>query len=455
MDSVQNLSLLGIEKIQGEKLQHMLKLCQLGHKFYQRLWKKKGFNVENISNVHELESLPLTQKQDLMCTPNDFRLNLPLDYPLHERALWEVLYTTGSTADPVPIFNTTYDYHAYLYQSKAVAEISGIYESDIIANLFPLTPAPMGAFVRSAGNAYAIGSKIFAALPGGAFSPFDLQNSLDQVVSRIEKHRASILWGVPSYIRRLLLRALELSVNLSSIRMCAITGEATSVALREDIRRCLRDMGVKNPLIFNRYGSTELGAFAQCREEGDWHNPTPDLQYHEIVDPVTGQRLSDGERGALAVTHLDRRGTVLIRFLVGDIVSIDRSPCPHCGRTSERIVGPVVRTKDLVKVKGMLINPDVLLSALQSLAFIAEFQIVIQNENKQDTLSMDEMLIRVELKSECNIDSSNKIKEQVNRAVNITPRIEFVNRGEIYRVGEQIKAVRFIDNRVTSDRSVR
>jgi len=157
----------------------------------------------------------------------------------------------------------------------------------------------------------------------------------------------------------------------------------------------------------------------------------------------------------LAVTHLDRRGTVLIRFLVGDIVSLDRTPCPHCGRTSERIVGPVVRTKDLIKVKGMLINPDVLLEAIQSLKFIAEFQIVIQKENQKDALSMDEMLIRVELNSERDIDFSKRIKDQVNKAIHVTPRIEFVDRGEIYRVGEQTKAVRFIDKRVTSGGEVR
>ena len=66
--------------------------------------------------------------------------------------------------------------------------------------------------------------------------------------------------------------------------------------------------------------------------------------------------LPDGERGALAVTHLNRRGTVLVRFLVGDIVAVERGACPHCGRFGDRIVGPVVRTRDLVKVKGMLIN---------------------------------------------------------------------------------------------------
>ncbi|MGB0577496.1 MAG: phenylacetate--CoA ligase family protein [Alphaproteobacteria bacterium] len=454
MDSTQHLPLADIEQIQNEKLRHMLSLCARGSKFYQNQWGDAGIDIASIQTIADLESLPLTHKQELMVAPEDFRLNLP-DLPLHERALWEVLYTTGSTADPVPLYNTTYDYHAYLHQSQVVADISGISESDVIANLFPLTPAPMGAFVRSAGNAYAAGATIFAALPGGAFGPFDMHRSLDQAVARVEKHRATILWGVPSYIRRLLIRALELEADLSSVRMCAITGEATSPALREDIRRCLREMGAAEPVIFNRYGSTELGAFAQCQEEGDWHNPAPELQYHEIVDPETGRRLPDGERGTLAVTHLDKRGTALVRFVVGDIVSIDRSPCPHCGRTSERVVGPVVRTKDLIKVKGMLINPDVLLDTLQSMAAIAEFQIVIQHQDQTDPLSMDEMLIRVALQAGADSGIGAEIAAQANRAVNVTPRVEFVEIEEIYTAGAQTKAVRFIDRRTPADSTVR
>ena len=454
MDSTQHLPLAEIEQIQNEKLRNMLSLCARGHKFYQKQWDDAGTDIATIQTIDDLERLPLTHKQDLMVAPEDFRLNLP-DLPLHERALWEVLYTTGSTSDPVPLYNTTYDYHAYLHQSQIVADISGISESDIIANLFPLTPAPMGAFVRSAGNAYAAGAMIFATLPGGAFGPFDVNRSLDQAVKRVEKHRATILWGVPSYIRHLLIRALELESDLSSVRMCAITGEATSSALREDIRRCLREMGAAQPVIFNRYGSTELGAFAQCQEEGDWHNPSPELQYHEIVDPETGRRLPDGERGTLAVTHLDKRGTALVRFVVGDVVSIDHSPCPHCGRTSERVVGPVVRTKDLIKVKGMLINPDVLLDTLQSMTAIAEFQIVIQHKDQTDPLSMDEMLIRVAIQTGADVAIGVEIVAQANRAVNVTPRVEFVEIEEIYTAGTQTKAVRFVDRRTSTDSTVR
>ena len=244
----------------------------------------------------------------------------------------------------------------------------------------------------------------------------------------------------------MLLRAIEMRANFKSVRMCAITGEASSPALREDLRRCLRELQSAGATVFDRYGSTELGAFAQCREDGDWHNPTPELQYHEVVDPETGRRLPDGERGALAVTHLDRRGTVLIRFIVGDVVAIDRSPCPHCGRTSERVVGPVVRTKDLVKVKGMLINPAVLLDTLQSIAGIDEFQVVVRRENSADLLSMDELVVRVASSTD-QVGLADTIVAKTREAVRVRPRIEFVNAKDIYDAGRQTKATRFVDQR--------
>ena len=287
-----------IELRQSEKLRAMLDLCTRGHPYYRQQWAEAQIDVRDIRGVTDLERLPLTKKSELMAVPSA-SASPCLICRFRERSLWEVIYTTGSTADPTPIYNTTHDYNAYLFQSRRVAEISDIRETDIIANLFPLTPAPMGAFVRSASNAYAAGAAIFAALPGASYGAFDVRRSLDESMRMIEAHRATVLWGVPSFVRRVLLRAIELRADFSSVRMCAITGEASSTAMREDLRRCLRELGAAGTTVFDRYGSTELGAFAQCREDGDWHNPTPELQYHEIVDPETGRRLPDGERGAL------------------------------------------------------------------------------------------------------------------------------------------------------------
>jgi phenylacetate-CoA ligase len=444
MDDLTRQPLDMIEQRQSEKLRGMLELCLRGHPHYRRIWADANINVGQIKTIADLERLPLTHKSDLMASPDRFRLNLP-ELPVHERTLWEIIYTTGSTADPTPVYNTTHDYNAYLFQSQRVAAISDIRETDVIANLFPLTPAPMGAFIRSAANAYAAGATIFAALPGARYGALDVRRPLDEAVRLIELHRATILWGIPSFVRRVLLRAIEISADFRNVRMCAITGEASSPALREDLRHCLRELRATGSTIFDRYGSTELGAFAQCREDGDWHNPTPELQYHEVVDPETGRRLPDGERGALAATHLDRRGTVLIRFIVGDIVSLDRRPCPICGRTSERLVGPVVRTKDLVKVKGMLINPAVLLDTLQSIAGMEEFQVVVRRENNADPLSMDELVVRIAGADQAGL--AELVMTKARDAVRVRPRIEFVDAKEIYDVGRQTKAARFVDQR--------
>ena len=426
----------------------MLALCARGHPFYRRKWSQAGIDPASITGVDDLERLPLTTKQDLMADPEAFRLQLP-DLPLYERALWEVIYTTGSTGDPTPVYNTTHDYHAYLFQARRVAEISGIRETDVIANLFPLTQAPMGAFLRSATNAYAAGATICAALPGAAHGRFGVHRPLDYAVHMVAVHRATVLWGVPSFVRRLLLRAIEQQADFSSVRMCAITGEASTPALREELRRCLRELRAAGTAVFDRYGSTELGAFAQCREEGDWHNPAPEIQYHEVVDPHTGRRLPEGERGALALTHLDRRGTVLVRFVVGDIVSIARSPCPACGRSGERVVGPVVRGNDLVKVKGMLINPAALLNALAGLHGAQELQVVIQRERASDPHSMDEMVVRVACAPALREALAQEVVACAVAAVQVRPRVEFVEAAEIYDPGRQAKAARFVDRRVT------
>jgi phenylacetate-coenzyme A ligase PaaK-like adenylate-forming protein len=303
----------------------------------------------------------------------------------------------------------------------------------------------MGAFLRATTNAYAAGATICAALPGAEHGHFDVHRPLDYAVHMVQRHHATVLWGVPSFVRRVLLRARELRADFSSVRMCAISGEATSPAMREELRRCLRELCASGSTVFDRYGSTELGAFAQCREEGDWHNPAPEIQFHEVVDPQTGRRLPDGERGMLAVTHLDRRGTVLIRFLVGDVVSAARGACPHCGRTADRVVGPVTRGTDLVKVKGMLINPAALIAELSAIQGLVEFQVVVQPEKPADPFSMDELLVRVA----CGDDVADMVKSRTSELTRVRPRVERVDAKAIYDAGREAKAVRFVDRRAS------
>jgi len=434
-----------IAAVQDTRLRTMLDLCARGHPYYQRIWAQSGIKAARVHTTRDLALLPLTPKADLMADPEAFRLRVP-GLPLEQRALWEVIHTAGSTGDPTPIYTTTHDYHAYLFQACRVAEISGIGGDDVIANLFPLTPAPMGAFMRTSANAFAAGAAVVAALSGAPHGGFGVHRPLDEAVRLVERHRATLLWGVTSFVRRVLLRAAELQADFSSVRMCAVTGEASSPAMREELRQRMRALNTAGCVVFDRYGTTEMGGLAQCREDGDWHNPAPEILHLEAVDIESGLPLPDGNRGALAATHLDRRGTVLLRFLIGDTVAVDRTPCPHCGRAGERVIGPVVRTKDLVKVKGMLINPDLLLAALPAIGELDEFQIIVRRLDPADPFSMDELVVRAAAASANRDDLAQQIVARTAAAVGVRPRVEWVGVADIVDPARP-KVRRFLDTR--------
>lgn len=438
-------SLAAMRAIQDAALRRQLVLCGQGSAFYRRRWAEAGADPASIRGVADLHRLPLTGKKDFTADPEAFRLSCP-DLPLHERALWEVNYTTGTSGNPSPIYMTTHDYLANMLQSRRIAEIVGIRDTDVFANLFPITPAPMGSFSRSVANAYGAGGTIGAAMTGALFSELQTRNSLDDAVRMVERQRSTILWGVTSFVRRVIIRAGELQADISRVRMCAVTGEASTPAMREDIRARLRAQGA-DAVVFDRYGSTEGGALAQCREDSDWHNPAPELLCLEVVDPGTGRALPDGERGVLALSHLNRRGTVFMRYMVGDVVSLHHDACPHCGRIGDRIRGPVVRTKDLLKVKGMLVDPSILFDILRRESRVDEYQVVIRKEDQADPFSMDQLVLRVSAAAGGREALAASLVAAVQAAVQVRPVVAFDAADAIYDPEREAKATRLVDER--------
>jgi len=99
--------------------------------------------------------------------------------------------------------------------------------------------------------------------------------------------------------------------------------------------------------------------------------------------------------------------------VVGDTVSLTREPCPHCGRTGERVVGPVVRGGDLVKVKGMLVNPGALVAALAAMHGLDEFQVVVRREHEADPYSMDELAVRIACSPACTPEARESLVKKV------------------------------------------
>lgn len=89
--------------------------------------------------------------------------------------------------------------------------------------------------------------------------------------------------------------------------------------------------------VVDHYGSTEsgLGGAVQCSARGGRHIRESDLLC-EIIDPLTGQRLPDGQWGELVLTTLTREAMPLLRYRTGDLTRILPGECP-CGSLLKRL----------------------------------------------------------------------------------------------------------------------
>jgi len=445
-----------IRAVQDEKLRHQMTLLEKYSPFYGKKFKEWGIKAADVQGVDDLERIPLLYKKNYMADPMSFRLAIPADAPVqpHERILWGVHYTTGTTSGvPTPFFSTTHDYFANLMQLARLCEVATIGPDDTVANIFPLTPIPHIGFWKTVDYSIACAAKVVSALTGSMYPPFPIHRSLDYATEMIAKNRATVVSGIVSFVRRVIMRAEELRKDFSSVRTCVVLGEACPEGMRADMKQRLIKMGAKDPFICSGLGFTELqGSTLECTERGGMHLCGPDLHFLEIVDENTGKRLPDGEKGLLTITHVDRRGTCFLRYVVGDITTLTHDTCPHCGRNDARVVMQPIRTMELVNIKGTLINPDILKTEITAVKGIDEYQIVFTKVDVKDPLSLDHLQIKVAASAGFDRKQiQQELIQRSRRAVEMTPEVVFVEMPEIFDPTKALKSTRVVDLRPRLD----
>ncbi|MEW6335566.1 MAG: AMP-binding protein [Thermodesulfobacteriota bacterium] len=440
-----------LRKLREERLRRTVDLCVVAHPFYRKRFRELGVGTGDIRTLDDLQRLPLVDKSDYMACPEDFRLRAA-DAPalsFEESTLWNVAYTTGTTSGmPSPFFNTTHDQYHIMLQARHCAEAEGVGRGDLIANLIPLPPMPMGAFLCVGRTAEIMGLPVVNALTGARSQEYPVRRGMDEAIEAMEAAAPTVFWGVPSFVRSFFRRARERNARFPGARMVILTGEPVSDLLHEELAGHLRAFGAADPQVRVRYSFTEMqGGLVQCCNGAAPQNLSPELYYLETVNPETGLRVPEGEEGAIALTHLHRRGTVCIRYLVGDLIGIRTEQCPHCGRLGERIVRRPRRTGTLVKVRGMLVNPELIFDLLSADRAITNYQLVIRKSDPADPDSMDQLLLRIEADSGSQERLAGHLPGLVQKTVMVRPEILFAGPGEIYDPMKSVKAKRLVDER--------
>ena len=417
------------------------------HPYYRARLREMGLGRDDFQSPGDLSRLPLTTKHDFMAQPDAFLLNAQ-NVPPEMTVIWDTMYTTGtSSGTPTPFVSTAFDYYRVMAMYRRILGLRQVNERDLIANLCPLTVYPHGAYHRVTAAGAAMKIPVINLLPGRPSPHFELGSELDEVVGGVERSRATILWGVASYVRRVLIRAAELGADFSAVRIAYITGEAVTQALRDNFAACLRKAGAPHAVLHVSYGITEIqGGFAECSPGAGFHNPCPEDIHVQVVHPVTHQPLPDGERGLVVLSHLNRRGTLLLRYATGDLSVLTRDRCPHCGANTDRFTETPQRADALVKIKGMLVNPEALEAAVLSVPDVQDYQALIEREDPSDPFSMDRLRIRI-IASTRHAEVPERVARAVKHAISVRPEVDCVEPAAIYGRDGSFKLKRLVDGR--------
>jgi phenylacetate-CoA ligase len=363
------------------KIQRLLKRVDHASPFYRRKLAEVGWEPATRITGADFAKLPFTTKEELR---DLYPLGLQA---VPDREVVRIHSSSGTTGKPVIIPYTKNDVAQWAEMFARCYAMAGVTDTDRVQ----ITP---GYGLWTAGIGFQAGVERLGAMaiPMG---PGNTEKQLQMMVDL----QSTVLCSTSSYA---LLLAEEIQkrgiLDRIKLRVGIIGSERWGEKMRARIEA---ELGIAS---FDIYGLTEIygpGIGIDCKYHQGMHYWS-DLLYFEIIDPLTGAVLPEGELGELAVTTLTKEGAPLLRYRTRDLTRIIPGVCP-CGSPYPRIDRILGRSDDMIKIKGVNIYPGQIEDLLKETpGASSEYQIRLTHHDGRD-----QMLLIVE--SEVGVDRSTLI----------------------------------------------
>lgn len=429
VNASESLDRRALEAYQADRLRRLLTAIDGRNPFYTEKLRAAGLSIGDLHLIEDLRELPYTLKSELVADqaahpPFGSRYTEPIE---HYTRYCQTSSTTGS---PLRWLDTNESWQWVLECWKAVFRGARVVAGDRI--FFPFSFGPFLGFW----SAFEAGTQIGAhCIPGGGMS--------SQVrLELIRNTRATVVCCTPTYALWLAEIAAkdESSVGKlseSGVRVLIVAGEpgGSIPATRERIERA---WGAR---VIDHHGLTETGPLSfECWENPGFLHLNESEYICEVLDPVTGEALQDGERGELVVTNLGRTASPIIRYRTRDVVVRRSEPC-ICGRTWARLEGGILaRADDMVNIRGVNVYPTSIESVVRAIPEIVEFRSTVSQPGAMRTLSLEIEVDGVESADAPAV--SAKLVQQLRSALGLTVPVRIVSPGALPRF--ELKARRFV-----------
>ncbi|MFF7299854.1 phenylacetate--CoA ligase PaaK [Streptomyces sp. NPDC008265] len=391
--------------------------------FYRQAFDKAGVHPDDCRSLADLALFPMTTKADL-------REQYPFGMFAVPRSEVRRLHaSSGTTGRPTVVGYTEGDLSVWADVVARSIRAAGGRPGQIvhIAYGYGLFTGGLGAHY----GAERLGCTVVPASGG----------MTDRQVRLIQDFRPEVIMVTPSYMLTLLdeMERQGIDPRTTSLRTGIFGAEPWTEEMRREIEERL-DMDA-----VDIYGLSEVigpGVAQEIVEVKDGLHIWEDHFYPEVVDPLTGAVLPEGELGELVFTSLTKEAMPIVRYRTRDLTRLLPGTARPAFRRMEKITG---RSDDMIILRGVNLYPTQIEEVLLRTPGLApHFQLRLTREGRMDTLT-----VRVEARRDTEASGREAAAADVVRAVKdgigVSVRVEVVDPETLERSVGKIK--RLVDLR--------
>lgn len=421
-DAIENASLDEIRAGQEQGLRKTLKYVYANSPAYRAKFEKHGVHPDDFRGLEDLYKFPFTTKADL-------RDNYPFGMICTSRKnLTRIHASSGTTGLPTVVGYTRKDIDVWSHLVARSIYAAGGRPGDCVhvAYGYGLFTGGLGAHY----GAERLGCTV-VPMSGG---------QTEKQVQLIRDFEPDIIMVTPSYMLNILDEIVRQGIEPCSLplRLGIFGAEPWTDSIRRELENKLGIDAV------DIYGLSEVmgpGVAQECVEGKDGPTIWEDHFYPEIVDPVTGEVLPDGEKGELVLTTLSKEGLPMIRYRTRDLTRL----LPGTSRSMRRMDKITGRSDDMLIIRGVNVFPtqiEELVLSVQGLS--PHYLIKVEKRGHLDSVAV---LVETDRSGSASFDAmASELESKIKSLVGISASVHVQNPGQLPR--SEGKARHVIDDRV-------
>ncbi|MGW7354604.1 phenylacetate--CoA ligase PaaK [Streptomyces sp. NPDC054784] len=424
-DAAERLTRDELRALQLERLRASLRHAYDHVAAYRRAFDAAGVHPEDCRTLADLAAFPFTTKEML-------RENYPFGmFAVPRERVRRLHASSGTTGTPTVVGYTRRDLDTWADVVARSIRAAGGRPGDRVhvAYGYGLFTGGLGAHY----GAERLGCTVIPA-SGGVTA---------RQVRLIQDFEPRVIMVTPSYLLTLLDEFERQGVDprTTSLRVGLFGAEPWTEAMRREIEERLAIDAV------DIYGLSEVigpGVAQECVETKDGLHVWEDHFYPEVVDPVTGAVLPEGEPGELVFTSLTREATPVVRYRTRDLTRLLPGTARPAFRRMERVTG---RTDDMIILRGVNLFPSQVEEiVLRTPGVAPHFRLRLTREGRLDRLT-----VRAEARPGAAPEQREAAAERIARAVRdgigVSVEVELAEPGTLERSAGKFNRV--LDERPT------